>query len=353
MNKIPWYDMDDSVVKCYLGDSAFSMITVIINKAKNIIKDQKEKGSTSLERGLLEFELIKNDEFQEDAFRRLLGDIRRNLFENSKYSDYANLNSENYEKLHKYDSELKELFDYENLIHKKIDGRIDYRSGILNASRTTICPYCDRSYITYRNNGKNSKFSGQLDHYYPKSDYPLFAMSLFNFIPCCASCNHTKSNSKLLTLYPYEEGAGDIMVFTSKPKGDYRTDEYEQNLTDLLLGRRKANISLTLEVNTSDAELEKRLNNSKSVFELESLYQSHCNLVSELYLRKRIYDEGSFLDVFESLSTRLGLSLTTESELEAFLYGYQWDGEGFYHDRPLAKLTGDLLKQIKSQDKNS
>lgn len=86
---------------------------------------------------------------------------------------------------------------------------------------------------------------------------------------------------------------------------------------------------------------------------MESLYQSHCNLVSELYLRKRIYDEGSFLYSLESLSVRLGLPLITESELEAFLYGYQWDCGGLNHDRPLAKLTGDVLKQIKSQNKNN
>lgn len=263
MNKIPWFNMNDAVVKCYLGDSSYSIVNRIINNAKSTINEQKEKGTSNLEVILSEFELIKNGEFQESAIRKLLGEIRHNLFEDSRYSDYANANSENYIELHRYDVELKKLFNYERLICKKSDGGIEYRTGLLKASGTTICPYCDRAYITYWNNGTKNKYTGQLDHYYPKADYPLFAMSMFNFIPCCASCNHTKSNSKLLTLYPYEEGADNIMSFTSKPKGNYRTDEYEKNLIDLWLGRRKADISLSLEVNTEDEELEKRMNNSK------------------------------------------------------------------------------------------
>lgn len=353
MNKIPWFDMDDPAVKYYLDCSKHSMVVKIIKRAERKIKKQKSKyGSSLLEDGLTKFGLMVNGKCIESIFKKLLGAKREELLSISCFKEYA----EGQTNHHDYD-DAKEgfgyLFDYDTIINKyKINGR-KYRSELLKALDTTICPYCDRTYITYRDNGNDSRYSGQLDHYYPKASYPLFAMSLFNFVPCCASCNHTKSNPELLTLYPYEESADGVMSFISTPKGDYQTDEYEQNLTDLLLGRRKANISLTLEVNTSDAELEKRLNNSKSVFELESLYQSHCNLVSELYLRKRIYDEGSFLNSLKSLSTRLGLSTVSESELEAFLYGYQWDGEGFYHDRPLAKLTGDLLKQIKSQDKNS
>ena len=53
-----------------------------------------------------------------------------------------------------------------------------------------VCPYCNRNFI-------NQKRGIELDHYFSKSQYPLFAISFYNLIPCCHSCNNSKSDEPL------------------------------------------------------------------------------------------------------------------------------------------------------------
>lgn len=63
------------------------------------------------------------------------------------------------------------------------------------------CPYCAASYLKLVDNRVfNGRF--QIDHYYPKSKYPLFALSFYNLIPCCSYCNHNKLVS-VDGFYPY------------------------------------------------------------------------------------------------------------------------------------------------------
>ncbi|MFX8327742.1 hypothetical protein ABTL71_18955, partial [Acinetobacter baumannii] len=49
------------------------------------------------------------------------------------------------------------------------------------------CPYCNRSYIYYISRRKEIK--PQIDHFFPKSKYPFLAMSFYNLIPSCQTCN--------------------------------------------------------------------------------------------------------------------------------------------------------------------
>lgn len=57
------------------------------------------------------------------------------------------------------------------------------------------CHYCDMAYInTYeyvdKKDGHRIKSSHfDLDHVLEKVDYPIFALSLFNLVPCCPVCN--------------------------------------------------------------------------------------------------------------------------------------------------------------------
>lgn len=56
------------------------------------------------------------------------------------------------------------------------------------------CPYCNLEYVQIatisRNNTNGDKcVRPALDHFYPKSKYPFFALTLNNLIPCCTTCN--------------------------------------------------------------------------------------------------------------------------------------------------------------------
>jgi hypothetical protein len=58
----------------------------------------------------------------------------------------------------------------------------------------TVCPYCNASFILtidslnhLPNGGLRAK--ADLDHFIPKSKYPMFAISLYNLVPSCIYCN--------------------------------------------------------------------------------------------------------------------------------------------------------------------
>lgn len=54
-----------------------------------------------------------------------------------------------------------------------------------------VCPYCNRQYIFTLLKGEGRP---EIDHFYPKSDYPYLSCTLANFIPSCHQCNHQKSD---------------------------------------------------------------------------------------------------------------------------------------------------------------
>ena len=61
------------------------------------------------------------------------------------------------------------------------------------------CPFCGFGYIY------------TLDHYLPKSYFPIFSILPYNLVPCCRDCNTNKGNKyatsvDLQTLHPYYDG---------------------------------------------------------------------------------------------------------------------------------------------------
>lgn len=58
------------------------------------------------------------------------------------------------------------------------------------------CFYCNRAYInSYETTASAKKRQFDLDHFIPKSECPLFALSLYNFVPSCQVCNSRIKNS--------------------------------------------------------------------------------------------------------------------------------------------------------------
>ena len=84
---------------------------------------------------------------------------------------------------------LYELFvekGYEKLLDKK---------DFVKQKGLRICPYCGRSFI-YSVDVNNNCVKPDIDHFFPKSKYPYMALSYYNLIPACNTCNrlHCKDN---------------------------------------------------------------------------------------------------------------------------------------------------------------
>ncbi len=81
------------------------------------------------------------------------------------------------------------------------------------------CPYCNDNKVSIVRNSTstNHKLYFQLDHFYSKSKNPYFAVSFFNLIPSCSTCNSTEKGDKefsiLTHIHPYYESFNNIYRF--------------------------------------------------------------------------------------------------------------------------------------------
>lgn len=249
-----------------------------------------------------------------------------------------------------------------------------FRNDIMSSLKISVCPYCNRQYITSWDDVKNNKGTNKrrkstadLDHFYPKSEYSLFALCLFNFVPSCQVCNSRMKLSNFFDdhgnrpIYPYTESFDDLAVFkasTTEPKKD------PKKLLEVWLGENELDLKVMLEIRgtNSDPLKEARIKRSNELFHIEDIYQAHKGIVSEFMLKRRIYDDGEYLNglknIFEGFEPDtffknsddamykiIGTDLSiTQKQLELFLYGYNWE-EGQDSTRPLSKLTYDILKR--------
>ncbi|MDD2357017.1 MAG: hypothetical protein PHX13_03795 [Thiovulaceae bacterium] len=77
--------------------------------------------------------------------------------------------------------------------------------------KNCTCPYCNNSEveIVYKVASTDEIAYFDLDHFYPKSQNPFFALSFFNLIPSCKTCNSTLKGSKDFSIsaniHPYYE----------------------------------------------------------------------------------------------------------------------------------------------------
>lgn len=71
----------------------------------------------------------------------------------------------------------------------------------------TSCFYCESAYTwVYSDKGK-IKRTFDIDHFFQKEQYPIFALSLYNFVPCCQVCNsRVKGSGNFKNLYNLGSG---------------------------------------------------------------------------------------------------------------------------------------------------
>ncbi len=206
----------------------------------------------------------------------------------------------------------------------------EMRHKLITSLNVQVCPYCNRQYITsYYRNGTNTT-TADLDHFYVKSKFPLFALSLFNFIPSCQVCNSRMKRSDFKdAVYPYEEGFDNDAVF--KTEKDIICINQIPDIKDC---------KPVLEVVCNDKEKEKRIQNSIDLFNLDDVYAIHAQHVRDLYIKKRVYNEDYLKSLKNSLDgTGLENNLD-EKDLRNFLFGDTLQKDEV---KPLSKLTRDIL----------
>ncbi|TDP02195.1 HNH endonuclease domain-containing protein [Flavobacterium sp. 245] len=110
------------------------------------------------------------------------------------------------------------LISEELLNYKYFRGSDNCKNLFLNLGfKSATCPYCNYNKLDITTISKKNKAYLDLDHFYPKSLNPFFALSFFNLIPSCHSCNSSDKSdipfSIQTQINPYYESFEDIYKF--------------------------------------------------------------------------------------------------------------------------------------------
>jgi len=192
---------------------------------------------------------------------------------------------------------------------------------IVKLSKTDVCPYCNRNFII---NFNETNTTVELDHYFPKTLYPYLALNIYNLVPSCHTCNHKKNKSNKMHLHPFFDDINKEIKFSLK-------------LKNINFYYSTTGFNIEIQTNSEKAQ------NHKDVFNLESLYNEHKDIILELIQKKYMYDE-SYLD--ELTRKYEGILFKNKEDLMRLISGgYICEDE--INKRPLSKLIKDISEQLK------
>lgn len=235
---------------------------------------------------------------------------------------------------------IEKIFSYEKLTSKdglKLSDTKNWSSYELTKELDiSVCPYCNRNWIMTVTEGKKKKkvVNPQLDHFFSKSDFPILRLSFHNLIPSCETCNARLKKAiefnKDENLHPYMEEYGEHAKFKSLPLSEASSKGMDTNFK----------VDLKFDRSISD-KLEKKIANNHLVFEIETIYKKHGDIIAELY-RKSHISSKSYLNTLKDTYESWNIS---HEELYRLAFGNYFNEEDF-KKRPLAKLTKDIAEDI-------
>lgn len=256
--------------------------------------------------------------------------------------DALNLNNQLMKSLfHDYDANNINSLSSHKKVLKKIEIVFNY-SGIISGNKENsywlahkvgryTCTYCNRQYtITVDSvDGKNHLTRPQFDHWFPKENYPLLSLNLYNLIPSCSICNSSIKGRELFSLdthiHPYLQ-INDNPNFIFVPQ--------------VSTG---ANRSWT--VNLERKKGSKEDNTIKS-FKLDELYDAHGELeVKDLMDFATGYTDNYLRDLYRNVLGDFTPKGYTKEDVFRMIFGAEYLPEHTL-DRPLSKLKRDILKYL-------
>jgi len=278
------------------------------------------------------------NELTEEYYEKIISK-RFNLFEDNKIRNIWKINGKNifekeikknkkltqvtiidlFNKIKKFDStfssiELKDLIlakpneitkytntpntEYKTLIEKTFDYKGKFQTSVITDFFTdnfnfTTCYYCNKDFILNFNKPKKTS-TFQLDHFYDKGKYPYLALSFYNLIPSCSTCNSSKVKGGK-DCVKYDKEVGKFKHETCKIPNHENFDFDQKVKFKLFLTDSCKDLNITKKDNI-DIKLKERYSNEYEkyieVFKLNERYQAHKDIVLEMIKNAELYPES-------------------------------------------------------------
>lgn len=192
-----------------------------------------------------------------------------------------------------------------------------------------ICPYCNRNYIhNIKIDEKEERKIAQIDHIFPKSIFPYFAISAYNLVPICPSCNFHKNN-KVIFYSPYSDFSMEEQLFRFSYRGEF-TGRFNRE-----------NPNIQIDITSSDSSMKELID----VLELKSMYNMHIEEVFDIFLLRTLYTDSRIEEII-SLMKKSNIPIS-KSELYEMIFGINII-KPLYSKYPLSKLRYDTYKFLGS-----
>lgn len=189
-----------------------------------------------------------------------------------------------------------------------------------------VCPYCNRTY-TFTIKGMKG-VRPELDHFYPRSNdkYMHLAISFYNLVPSCPSCNK-KKHDQLFDFHPY---LGPLNRTAPMPTFRINDSKVQYDAFN----------NPVLFPNNPEIQIVNP-NKNTSGLAMAELYHHHSDYAKEILDKIIAYNASSYVPLVNEFQ---GMGRTPE-EIDRLIWGNYID-DAHQIDRPLSKLTYDILKQF-------
>ncbi|MCL7762663.1 hypothetical protein MPF19_04490 [Polaribacter sp. Z014] len=215
------------------------------------------------------------------------------------------------------DLELNRIFNYTNSFSKKDTKYSTY--DLANKLNINTCVYCNRTY-TKTVIKPNKITRPEFDHWFPKSKFPLLALSFYNLIPSCHICNSAVKGTEEFNLrdhlHPYVDKIIDFQF-------SYDHKDYN-NFTFKILS-------------TPESKEEK----TTEAFKLKEIYETHEDEIEDLRKIRDVYSDR----YLQNLTTQFKGLTISEDEVYRLAFGVHKD-ETLFERRPLSKMKKDILIEL-------
>lgn len=196
----------------------------------------------------------------------------------------------------------------------------------LNLLNIDTCVYCNRNY-SLQFNLESNHARAELDHWFPKGEFPILALSFYNLIPSCHSCNHIKGASKNFDWLT----ALDKMNHPYFDKNEFTFSYDYHSLNDF-----------KMKINVEHIKTKETLKFNKT----KEIYDAHSEKELKDLLELRYKYSNNYLDILLN-KTFSGLSMS-EEEAYRMIFSIEIKEED-YHKRPFSKFKHDIIKELLKQ----
>lgn len=217
------------------------------------------------------------------------------------------------------------------------------KNELIDDAGADVCPYCNRTFIKHvtgkKNDGdgheKDVEIKAQLDHFYDKYKYPYLAVSRYNLVPCCPTCNgqggkYTDDVSVTKIVNPFALKDSHGMMF--------KIDVGDSGL--MSMSKLEKDIKIKIEYPAGYA-----MDRNVNTFNLQMLYDCHKDYAAELYKIHLFRQTQAYRDFIKSLTEDPNSGICQDDVYRIMTGTYE--DESDFNKRPLAKFCNDILEDLK------